>query len=120
MAAVLITSNLVFSSQVAGAANRAGVELQTLNNQDGLMAAAAGASVLLVDLSTPGMRIADLVARARLLEPPPAEIVAFGPHVHQARQMAARSAGCDVVLAQGAFVSAMNEILARAAARERH
>ncbi len=120
MTAFLITNNLVFSSQVSGAAAKAGVTLRTSPGVQDFLDAASGASLVMVDLSVPGMRIADLVNRARNLDSPPAEIVAFGPHVHEARLMAARSAGCDVVMSQGSFVSGMNEILARAAARERH
>lgn len=120
MSAVLISNNLLFSSQVSGAASKAGIELRTLGSVADIHEAATGSSLLLVDLSTPGMRITDLVATVRALETPPAEIIAFGPHVHEARLMAARTASCDAVLSQGAFSSEMNEILARAAQRERH
>ena len=120
MSAVLITNNLLFSSQVASAAAKAGIELKSLSSVENFHETADGASLLLVDLSTPGMRITDLVARARTLDSPPTEIVAFGPHVHEARLMAARTAGCNQVLSQGAFSTEMNAILTRAAQREQH
>ncbi|MDA7977218.1 MAG: hypothetical protein MPJ50_00450 [Pirellulales bacterium] len=115
MTALLLTNNLLFSSQVSGAASRVGMTLRTIASVDNFSDAVNNASVVLIDLSLPGISIVDLMAEARSSTCPPTEIVAFGPHVHEARLQAARDAGCDMVMSQGAFTTAMNDILARAA-----
>jgi CheY-like chemotaxis protein len=58
--------------------------------------------LVLVDLETPGLRIGELVESVRAQDDPPT-MVAYGPHVHEARLEAARQAGCDQVLTRGQF-----------------
>jgi hypothetical protein len=50
----------------------------------------------------------------RDLDNPPRKIVAFGPHVHEAKLAAARSAGCDEVISRGRFHAELIEIVASA------
>lgn len=59
--------------------------------------------ILLVDLQCPGVDIANIVAAVRKATPHKLAIVAFGPHVHEARLAAANDAGCDFVLSRGQF-----------------
>ena len=61
-------------------------------------AAAAGADVVIVDLA----RFADKVAEVRA-QAPAARIVAFGPHVDDARLDGAREDGADTVMARSQF-----------------
>jgi CheY-like chemotaxis protein len=66
----------------------------------------------LLDLSMPGLNVADAVARLRDAVGPEAAILAFGPHVHAAKLAAATKAGCDRVLTRGQFSRDMASVLA--------
>ena len=112
MAAILLTSDLMFSSRVAWAGQRVGIAVQTAMGEDALLEkAAAGAEVVILDLTTAGLDVGRVVPRLRALAQPPARVVAFGPHVQEAMLAAAQAAGCDAVLARGEFNARMEEIL---------
>lgn len=57
---------------------------------------------LFIDLETPDLDLPAIVSRAREARDD-CLIVAYGPHVHEARLQAARDAGCDQVLSRGQF-----------------
>src|SRR5687767_12099897 len=105
MAILLLTADLMCSSQLAAAAERAGLSLQTASSPASLvtLAAAAGDNVVLLDLSLPGLDPLHLVPQLRAAPHPPRAILAFGPHVHEARLAAAAQAGCDAVFSRGQF-----------------
>ena len=112
MAVIFLTTDLMFSSRLAGVARAQGVQLSVANS-----AAAAIEKIsenngrrLIIDLNTAGLSIADFVARCREANES-VDIIAYGPHVHEAKLAAAREAGCDVVLTRGQFNSQMTEIL---------
>lgn len=113
MAAILLTGDLVFSSRVAAAGQRVGVDVQTTCSPDSLAEQASGAALVMVDLSAAGVDVDALVRRLRALAAPPRQIIAFGPHVQESLLAAARAAGCDEVLARGQFNARMDEILRR-------
>jgi hypothetical protein len=69
-----------------------------------LPAAAAGADLVVVDLSRPGV----LEALASITAP----TIGFGRHDDRERLAAATAAGCDRVLARSAFFSQVGELLA--------
>lgn len=119
MDVLLLTADLATSSTVAGAAARCGVACQTAWNVDeAVEKAKAGAPrLVVVDLSTPGIDPAALVPQLRGFTIPDPRIVAFGPHVHEAKLSAARDAGCDEVLSRGRFHADLDEML-KAVARE--
>jgi CheY-like chemotaxis protein len=110
MNVLLVTADLVCSSRVAAAA-RDKAALQTASTLDALRARAGGCRLVLVDLQTPGLDIAQAATLVRQAAGPQATIVAFGPHVHQEKLAAARAAGCDAVLTQGQFYSSLDELL---------
>ncbi len=85
---------------------------------DKVVAAADRQTVVLIDLATAGLEIAALVAQLRAMEPSPAAIIAFGPHVQEARLQAARDAGCDAVLTRGQVSRDLDEILAQLESEE--
>ncbi|MCA1656663.1 MAG: hypothetical protein LC713_02965 [Actinobacteria bacterium] len=66
--------------------------------------AAAGADLVVVDLSRPGVldRLTSLGAT---------RVLGFGSHVDRALLDAARAAGCDRVMARSAFFSRLPELL---------
>ena len=118
MSILVITSDLVTSSAVAGEAARAGVVCQTALSLDGVeeKAAALTPRLVILDLSMPKLDPAAVVPMLRSLASPPA-IVAFGPHVHEGKLAAAREAGCDAVLTRGQFHSTVNHIVREAAVK---
>lgn len=115
MAALLLSSDLMLCSQVAGASQRAGVEVVTALSCGALLERAAATPVQLVilDLSTPGADPGVLVPRLLALEQPPRAIVAFGPHVQTEKLAAAKNAGCNEVFSRGQFSALAEEILTR-------
>jgi CheY-like chemotaxis protein len=112
---LFLSTDLMFSSRVGGAATRANVSLQTAASIN--VAQAYGAAdtdvprLVILDLSTAGMDVAANVAAWRSLENPP-RIIAYAPHVHEAKLAAARAAQCDAVYTKGQFDSQLDAILA--------
>jgi CheY-like chemotaxis protein len=115
---LLLTGDLVTQSRVEAAATRCGAALRTATDAATLLAryAETPAQLLIVDLSASSVDVAAIVAqkKSRLSAPP--TIIAFGPHVHEARLAAAEQAGCDEVLSRGQFFAQLDAILARFAA----
>jgi DNA-binding response OmpR family regulator len=113
--AILLTRDLMCSSQVSGAAARAGLEMKTASTAAVCLESAAADSpgIVILDLNTSGFEPGDLVGQLRALPEPPRAIIAFGPHVHEARLAAATAAGCDAVLSRGQFYAQAAEILGR-------
>jgi CheY-like chemotaxis protein len=72
----------------------------------------SGPIVALIDLNSPTIDPASVVSRLRSLPAPPRSIVAFGPHVHEAKLAAATAAGCDLVLTRGQFSSQAEQLIA--------
>ena len=110
---VLLSPDLMLASQAIGAAQRAGCTLEIVATEAQLMLRLASTTDVwvAVDLTTPGMKIADLVNSLRNLAEPPASVLAFGPHVQSVRLDAARAAGCDQVLTRGQFHAQLESIL---------
>jgi len=115
MSVVCLSSDLGTSSRLAGAAARVGVPLQTAMSAAKLfdLVAAVPARMVVIDLTTAGLDVADVVTRLRTAEHPPNTILAFGPHVHEAALLAANEAGCDQVLTRGQMHAHADELLAR-------
>ncbi len=118
MFAILLSADLMTASQAQGAAARAGCLLKTVANSAQLLAVATQELanqqqpiLLILDLTTPGVDPASLVPQLAALMPRPT-ILAFGPHVHEARLQAAADAGCDRVLSRGQFHAQCEQILA--------
>ena len=74
-----------------------------------LVASAADASVVVVDLSRPG--VLDVLPGLRASVPASTRIIGFGSHVERELLEMARSAGCDDVLARSTFFSRLAELL---------
>ena len=113
MRVILLSRDLMLSSQLAGHVSRFKTELATKASVAEVVEELdpSSATLLFVDLSLPGLNIQDL--RNQL--PPscevPPRIIAFGPHVHEEKLAAAREAGCDMVLSRGQFIRGMDQIL---------
>jgi CheY-like chemotaxis protein len=113
---LFLTTDLVFSSRVAGAAALAGLKLKVASNQAALLAVAATVqtdSIAVLDLSSPGVDPAQIVPALRAVPNPPRAIIAYGPHVQEDRLAAAAAAGCDEVLTRGQFNATMDDLLTK-------
>ena len=78
-----------------------------------LLGASEAHPLVLLDLNTPGVNLADLIPALRDAANPPRSIIAYGPHVHEDRLAAAAAAGCDEVLTRGQFNARMDDLLAK-------
>jgi hypothetical protein len=119
MSCLLLTSDLMTSSKVAGAAARQNVRLESTSTPAALVTTAreSRAALVIVDLTTRGLDINTLVGELLALDPAPTRVIAFGPHVHEAKLQAALDAGCDTVFARGQFLGQVDAILSRAESR---
>ncbi len=117
MSAVLLTTDLMTASKAQGAATRAGCTFKMAASASALLiqAAESGTTLVILDLSTPGLDPATLVPQLRALPCRPA-ILAFGPHVHEALLQTAVDAGCDRVIPRGQFHAQAEVIFAGHAA----
>ena len=101
---ILLSDDLIFTSRVVGAGRDLGLSIRTARNADAVLKLSQQQfpTCVIVDLSNPGLRIAELIAGLGALTTRP-RIVAYGSHVDTATLRAAREAGCDVVLPRSAF-----------------
>jgi DNA-binding NarL/FixJ family response regulator len=111
---LLVSADLMMASQFQAAAARQEVTSATaLTPMEGLEKAARHQPCLIViDLTTKELDPAAFVSGLRALATGPQQIVAFGPHVHEARLAAAEGAGCDRVMSRGQFTRQVDELLA--------
>lgn len=111
-----LTSDLLFSSRVAGAASNLGVDLQVVGSVAQLLQRAnvsIDCKLVLVDLTLSSLEL-DAAVQAIREHLPQAKIVAYGPHVHEERLAAAAAAGCDEVLSRGQFDREFGRLLREA------
>ncbi|PLS75128.1 MAG: hypothetical protein CYG61_09015 [Actinobacteria bacterium] len=94
--------DLMDRSKVAGAAPRATF---VSSPADLPAAAAAGADLVVVDLSRPG--VLDALAQLGAVR-----TIGFGSHLDRELLAAAAAAGCDEVLPRSKFFAALQELLA--------
>ncbi|HZZ29426.1 MAG TPA: hypothetical protein VFE46_15620 [Pirellulales bacterium] len=115
MSIAFLTSDLVFPSRVAGVAQQLGWQMFTAATADALLEkmTTEAAVVVILDLNTPQVDPATLVPCLKALPIPPRAIIAFGPHVHEAKLAAAQAAGCNFVLTRGQFDAQMQSLLAQ-------
>lgn len=115
-AVVVLTPDLAVASMVHGAAQQAGATSVMALDAEALfrrIEESATPALVVVHLETRGLDIVALMERMRSLPQPPRGVIAFGPHVHEARLEAARQAGCDEVLSKGGFHARAAELVAQ-------
>lgn len=112
MPALLITTDLMATSSAEGDARRVGVELAIVAPAAATESATVSTRLVAIDLTAP---IGDLTALIEGLRAaaPGATLVAYGPHVHEARLAAARDAGCELVISRGQFYKGFADLLSR-------
>jgi DNA-binding NarL/FixJ family response regulator len=113
MGVLLVTSDLMTSSRVAGLAKSLGISLDVAENfeQTAQLAEGGTHTLAVLDLnSSAAANSSQLISRLRELSPS-LRIVAFGPHVHERALQAAQEAGCDEVLSRGQFFAQLECVL---------
>ena len=98
MKCYLISRDLMFSSQVSGAAAQAGIEFQTMGTPADC-GVPEEASVVILDLTMPGLNIESAIHEAAAITS--TKIIAVGPHVQGEKLEAAKEAGAHFVLSKG-------------------
>jgi DNA-binding NarL/FixJ family response regulator len=121
VAVVVLTSDLMTHSQIASAAGRVGVGVKIVASSKALVEACRAADrgpprAVILDLSHLKIEVAEEIARLRKLVASGTKIVAFGPHVHEKLLAEAAAAGCDAVMARGAFLAQLDSLLKALAA----
>ena len=119
MQLVLLTTDLMITSRVQGAAQKLNLQVhpaRTPLEATRLCCATPAATILLVDLRLPGLDIAELTADARSTSPTELTILACAPHVHETHLAAARNAGCDHVITRGQLDREIDALLAEVVA----
>lgn len=107
----LVSSDLMSGSALGVAARQAGVSLVTVASWRNIATQLPADVVrVFVDLTMPGLNIAEAVQAIRTAAPA-AQIVAFGPHVQMPQLDLAQAAGCDAVLTRGQFHAGLDALL---------
>jgi DNA-binding NarL/FixJ family response regulator len=113
---VFLSSDLMFSSRLASAAQSLALKVQLVAQPSALgESLSSDCRMLLVDLALDGLDVPSIVTACRSAAPE-ARIVAFGAHVNEAALSAATDAGCDLVLTRGQFHKQYAELLRQSAA----
>ncbi len=113
MNTLLLSDDLIFTSRVTGTGTGVGVAVRVAKSPGTLLnlARQQPPGCVILDLSNPGLNIAEFVAALKTLDPPPT-VVAYGSHVDAATLNAARAAGCDHVMPRSQFVEELPKQLA--------
>jgi CheY-like chemotaxis protein len=110
---LLLCDDLIFTSRIVGTARDLGFLFKTARTVEALREHLVHEepTCIIVDLSNPGLDIADLMSDLRGRNRPPS-VIAYGSHVDTATLKAARAAGCDEVLTRSQFVEELSGKLA--------
>jgi CheY-like chemotaxis protein len=113
MPVAVLTSELMTRSRIAAAAERLEIPTEFASSADALvnLVRERSTELIILDLEQPGLQPAELVSTLRATRANGLQVVAFGPHVHEARLQAATAAGCNRVLARGKFYAELDAIL---------
>jgi CheY-like chemotaxis protein len=112
-AAVLLSPDLFFASKITGTASELGFHVHWEREITKGMArvGASHCHCLILDLSMPGLNVADVVRSLPATERP--AVIAFGSHVLAEKLKAAREAGCDEVMPRSVLSETLPQILKR-------
>jgi CheY-like chemotaxis protein len=110
---LLLCDDMIFTSRITGTARDLGLVVKTAHSADALLTLARQQTprCVLVDLSNPGLDIADLIRSLGEACSPPPWVAAYGSHVDTATLRAAREAGCNVVWPRSKFVEELPRAL---------
>lgn len=114
MRVLYVTSDLFFSSRVSSLARDCGVAVDVVAPVMAESRIDSDVSLAILDLTQRSLDVVSLVQAIRE-KADAAKIIAYGPHVDEARLAAARDAGCDEVLPRSQFDQQILQILQRLA-----
>jgi CheY-like chemotaxis protein len=102
----LLSDDMIFSSRIVGTARDLGFAIQTARSAEKLLSLAGDPppQCVIVDLSNPGLTIAELMQKLRETIAPMPTVAAYGSHVDPETLRKAREAGCDIVWPRSKFV----------------
>jgi CheY-like chemotaxis protein len=105
----------MFAPSVGATAASLGASLRVVTSPTELLKIAGSSPLrlVIVDLATPDVDVANVVMQLGSASASPPAIVSYGAHVHAEKLDAARDAGCDDVLTRGQFHRQMHEVIAR-------
>jgi DNA-binding NarL/FixJ family response regulator len=111
--ALLLSDDLLFTSRITGTARDLGLVVKVGRSAEALLNLARQQTprCVLVDLSHPGLVLADLLRQLGEVCTPLPRLVAYGSHVDAETLRAARAAGCDPVLPRSQFVAELPRAL---------
>jgi len=111
--ALLVSADLFFVSKITGTAAELGIDVTVVKSVAELAPklVATPCRCVLVDLSTAGLRVSDMMQSLPSANRP--VVIAFGSHVDVARLQEARDAGCDEVMPRSKLSAQLPEILTR-------
>jgi CheY-like chemotaxis protein len=103
---IVLCDDLIFTSRVTATARSLGLTVKSARSVEVLKTLAQSQTprCLIVDLSNPGLDIAELNCWLTVLAGPKPRVIAYGSHVDTATLRAAREAGCDEVMPRSKFV----------------
>ncbi|MBT5019118.1 hypothetical protein N8553_03215 [bacterium] len=104
---LVLCKDLMFSSQLNGGVQRAGLVPQTCLGIKTVEESLQKFEIdwLIVDLELEGLDL------AKFRESTSCKLIGFGPHVHVERLAAAQAAGFDYVLSRGQISSGLDQLL---------
>lgn len=112
LSGIVLSDDLLFSSQITGTAKALGLPLRVAGSPDVLlqMNANSPATGIILDLAFPQLNLIELLQTLRA-QGSTARVMAYGSHVDVETLKAAREAGCDPVLPRSAFVEKLSSEL---------
>lgn len=114
-AALLFSSDLIFTTKVTSTARSLGHQVLVAGNAELAcqMITQWKPRLVLVDLAAGALAEPAALVAYRKLAGPETTLLAFGSHVDTAKLAAAEAAGCDPVLARSQFSARLPELLER-------
>lgn len=113
--AVVLSTDLLITSQLAGTLAQQGLQLQTAADLHSVNEWATDRPIdlLILDLLHPELAdVAKVVPQLRSLPHAPRQLVAYTQHVQVERLKRARAAGIDLVTTRGQLIAALQQLLA--------
>jgi len=106
---LILSKDLLFSSQLHGAVQRAGRQARTCLSQSGCrqQLEAASAEYIIIDLTLPELDLPELKVAAG----PDCQLIGYAPHVREDLLAMAEQAGCDTILTRGQAAKMIEKIL---------
>ena len=112
---IALVTDLIFSTRIAGTAQKLGVPCRVVRSSEALEEAIAAAGpdepLVLIDLNADGIDATEAIRDVKA-QRPTLTVIGFLSHVQRELKRAAEDAGADEVLPRSAFVERLPELLA--------